>query len=130
MPVRVDLPGGGYVELRDKLQAKDKFATQGGFVVEWQEGKQLMPSGVSNTMMKNLLGVIITEWGGPGLEGIAIPAQNIAGADILDSLDIDDYQALAEAAEPLLRKLVMPRPNQQGPTGDPTIRSSSSSPTS
>jgi hypothetical protein len=130
MPVRVEMPSGAWAELRDKLQARDKFATQGGFTVEWQEGKQLMPSGVSNTMMKNLLGVIITEWGGPGLEGIAIPEKNIAGADILDSLDIDDYEALAAAAEPLLRKLVMPRPNQQAQTGDSTTPSSSSSPTS
>ena len=131
MPVpRVELPSTAWVEIRDKLQARDKFATQGGFTVEWQEGKQLMPSGVSNTMMKNLLAVIITEWGGPGLEGIAIPEKNLAGADILDSLDIDDYQALADAAEPLLRKLVMPRPNQQDRTGDSTTPSSSSSPTS
>lgn len=127
---RVDLPSGAYVEIRDKLQARDKFATQSGFTIEWQEGKQLMPSGVSNVMMKNLLGVLITEWGGPGLEGIAIPEKNLAGADILDTLDIDDYDALAEAAEPLLRKLVMPRPNRQAGTGAPTTPSSSSSPTS
>jgi hypothetical protein len=120
------MPSGAWAELRDKLQAGDKFATQSGFTVEWQEGKQLMPSGVSNTMMKNMLGVIITGWGGPGLEGIPIPAQNFAGPDILDTLDIDDYDALSTAGEPLLRKLVMPRPNPQA--GSSTTPSSSSSP--
>jgi hypothetical protein len=122
------MPSGAWAELRDKLQAGDKFATQSGFTVEWQDGKQLMPSGVSNTMMKNMLGVVITTWGGPGLEGIPIPSQNFAGPDILDTLDIDDYEALSTAAEPLLRKLVMPRPNQQARTGDSTTPSSSSSP--
>ena len=67
------------MEYRDKLQARDKFATQGGFVVEWQEGNRLIPSGVSNVMMKSLLGVIITDWGGPGLEGIAIPEEHRRG---------------------------------------------------
>lgn len=122
--MRVEMPSGAWAELRDKLQAGDKFATQSGFTVEWQEGKQLMPSGVSNTMMKNMLAVIITGWGGPGLEGIPIPAQNFAGPDILDTLDIDDYDALSTAGEPLLRKLVMPRPNPQA--GSSTTPSSSS----
>ena len=124
--MRVEMPSGAWAELRDRLQAGDKFATQSGFTVEWQDGKQLMPSGVSNTMMKNLLGAVIENWGGPGLEGIPVPSRNIAGSGILDTLDIDDYEALAEAAEPLLRKLVMPRPNQQA--GSSTTPSSSSSP--
>ena len=126
--MRVEMPSGAWAELRDKLQAGDKFATQSGFTVEWQDGKQLMPSGVSNTMMKNMLGVVIQNWGGPGLEGIPVPSQNFAGPDILDTLDIDDYEALSAAAEPLLRKLVMPRPNQQDRTGGSTTPTSSSSP--
>lgn len=120
------MPSGAWAELRDKLQAGDKFATQSGFTVEWQDGKQLMPSGVSNTMMKNMLAAIITAWGGPGRDGIPVPAQNMAGSGVLDTLDIDDYDALSEAAEPLLRKLVMPRPNQ--PAGSSTTPSSNSSP--
>ena len=63
--MRVEMPSGAWAELRDKLQAGDKFATQSGFTVEWQDGKQLMPSGVSNTMMKNLLGVAHHHLGRP-----------------------------------------------------------------
>lgn len=124
------MPSGAWAELRDKLNAGDKFATQSGYTVEWQDGKQLMPSGLANTMMKNLLGVIVTSWGGPGREGIPVPSQNMAGPDILDTLDIDDYEALSAAAEPLMRKLVMPRPNQPDRTGGSTTPSSSSPPSS
>ena len=114
----------------DKLQAGDKFAVQAGYTVEWQEGKQFLPAGVANTMMRNLLAAIVTSWGGPGLDGIPIPSQNFAGADILGTLDIDDYEALSEAAAPLLTRLVGPRPNPQDRTGDSTTPSSSSPPSS
>ena len=128
--MRVEMPSGTWAELRDKLQAGDKFATQSGYTVEWQDGKQFIPSGVANTMMRNLLGAIITSWGGPGLEGVPVPAQNFAGIGVLDQLDIDDYEALSEKAAPLLTRLVGPRPNPQDRTGDSTTPSSSSPPSS
>ena len=77
--MRVEMPSGAWAEPETNSTAGDQFAIQSGFTVEWQDGKQLMPSGVSNTMMKNLLGDIITTWGGPGLEGIPVPSQNMAG---------------------------------------------------
>ncbi len=126
--MRVEMPSGTWAELRDKLNAGDKFAVQSGYTVEWQEGKQFLPAGVANLMMRNLLGTIITSWGGPGLEGIPVPAQNFAGIGVLDQLDIDDYEALSEKASPLLTRLVGPRPNPQDRTGDSTTPSSSSSP--
>jgi hypothetical protein len=122
------MPSGTWAELRDKLNAGDKFATQSGYTVEWQEGKQFLPAGVANLMMRNLLGTVITSWGGPGLEGIPVPAQNFAGIGILDTLDIDDYEVLSEKASPLLTRLVGPRPNPRDRTGDSTTPSSSSSP--
>ena len=120
------MPSGTWAELRDKLNAGDKFAVQSGYTVEWQEGKQFLPAGVANLMMRNLLGAIITSWGGPGLEGIPVPSQNFAGTGILDTLDIDDYEALSTAALPLLNRLVTPRPNPSA--GSTTTPSSSSSP--
>ena len=120
------MPSGTWAELRDKLQAGDKFAVQSGYTVEWQDGKQFIPSGVANTMMRNLLGAIITSWGGPGLEGVPVPAQNFAGIGVLDQLDIDDYEALSDKAAPLLTRLVGPRPNPQARTGESTTPSSSS----
>ena len=76
--MRVEMPSGAWAELRDKLQAGDKFATQSGFTVEWQDGKQLMPSGVSNTMMKNMLGAIIVLPAIIGVMDLIVPQRKIA----------------------------------------------------
>jgi hypothetical protein len=104
--MKVELPSGAWVEIRDKLMAGDKFSVQGSFKVEVVDGKQMMPGGITNLMRNALLTETITSWGGPGLEGIPVPSQNIGGTAVLGTiLDIDDYNALVEAVEPLMEKV-------------------------
>ena len=112
--MKVELPGGGWVEIREKLTADDKLGTQGSFTIPVDdEGRQQMPSGVQNILRNALLERIITNWGGPGLDGVQIPANNINGAAVLGSLDLDDYNALCEAVDPLLQKVTFSGPNQR-----------------
>lgn len=97
--------------------AADKFSVQSSFTVEVADGKQTMPSGIQNLMRNALLGEIITSWGGGSLEGIPIPAQNMAGAGVIGNvLDIDDYNELVEAVAPMLEKVSFSGPNPRGAT--------------
>lgn len=124
---RVELPSGKWVEYRSELMADDKFAVQGSFEVRVVDGQQVMPSGVTNLMRNALLADIITEWGGPGLEGIPVPSQNIAGAGILGKvLPIKDYNVLSDEVEPLLQEVSF-SPNRQRAATTPSSNSSPSS---
>lgn len=101
---RIELPSEGWIEYRTDLKANDKFAVQDAIVLELGDGEtRKVHGGTSNTMRNALLARIITAWSYPG---IPIPSQNIAGIDTIgDTLDIDDYNALAEAVNELLEKV-------------------------
>lgn len=107
---RAELPSGAWVEYRDSLMAQDKFAVQNAFVLSFTpEGQQEITGGVQNSMRNALLSLVITSW---SWEGIPIPSLNPAGADIIGTvMDIDDYNALSKAVEPLLAKVTfVPNP--------------------
>jgi hypothetical protein len=98
----VTLPSGETVTLRDKLTAKDKFAAQNAIVLKTDTttGIQNTTTGLINDMRNALLTRLIESW---SFAGVGIPSQQ---ADALDDLDIDDYNALAEAVEPMLIKVL------------------------
>jgi hypothetical protein len=111
--LRVELPSGNWVDVRDKLMAADKFAAQSAVTLtyealgERQDGQgqvQRIPGGVENEMRNALLGQVIDAW---SFEGVPVPSQNIAGpaATIGATLDLDDYNVLQEAVQPLLEKV-------------------------
>ena len=103
---RVELPSGGWVEYRTSLKANDKFAVQDAIIIELpnsEDETRKVHGGTSNLMRNALLARIITAW---SFEGIPVPSMNIAGVETIgDTLDIDDYNALAEAVEDLLTKV-------------------------
>lgn len=98
----VDLPSGAKVTLRDKITAKDKFTVQNAVVLnlDTNTGLQATTAGLVNDMRNALLTRLIESW---TIEGLSIPSQQ---KDALDELDIDDYNALTEAIEPILTKVV------------------------
>ncbi len=103
--MRVDLPSGNWIELRDKLMAADRFAVQDSIVLTLTgNDRQEIGAGIQNRMRNALLGQIITGW---SFDGYPIPSQNaLAGIDIIGStLDIDDYNFLAEKVQHLLDKV-------------------------
>jgi hypothetical protein len=101
---RVELPSGGYVEYRDQLKAIDRFAVQDAVFLEVKDGVNRAALGFGNDIRNALLGRIITGWSfGP------TPAQvrEIQAADVVigEAMDLDDYNVLADAVQPLLDKV-------------------------
>lgn len=111
--VRLDFPSGNWVDYRDNLLAEDKFQVQDAVILEYDDSdRRRLRAGTTNTMRNALLNRIITAWSFPG---VPIPAQNIAGVQTIgETLDIDDYNVLAEAVAPLLDKVAFTSaPNRQ-----------------
>jgi hypothetical protein len=108
----VTLPSGAVVTLRDKLTAKDKFAVQAAvhFSLDTTTGMQVSTGSILNDMRNALLKTIITSW----TFGTLIPSA--AAEDTLADLDLDDYDALADAVEPLLQKVTGSGPNRPAPS--------------
>lgn len=107
---RIELPSGAWVDIREKLMASDKFAIQESISISMDgDANQHFTGGFINQMRNALLKEIITEW---SFDGIPIPEKNPGGAQVLGTtLDLDDYNALSDAVEPLLLK-VMNAPNR------------------
>jgi hypothetical protein len=104
--MRVELPSGAWVECRDELTGGDKRRTQEAITFTIQDGQQQRVSaGIHNDMRVALLAGIITAWSYAEDKGWPIPASNPGGSAVLDLLPIDDYNALGEAMEPLLKKV-------------------------
>lgn len=107
MTRKIDLLSGAWVEIREELRARDRFAVQEVASVELGgDGGKSRTSflGMQNDMRNALLGRIITSWSYP----VAIPAQNsFVAADTVigDVMDLDDYAQLAREVEPLMDKI-------------------------
>ena len=120
--MRVELPSGAWVELRDKLSLQDRWAMGGGITITQRDGVQYLPANISDLQMKGFLGSVIEAWSFPG---IPVPSQNIAGADILGQVftDLDDFDALEEAVQPLFQKAARNRPNPKPAATTPSSSS-------
>lgn len=102
---KVELPSGGWVEYRDQLKAIDRFAVQDAVFLEVKDGVNRAALGFGNDIRNALLGRIITAWSFPTATPAA--AKDIAAADVVigNAMDLDDYNALADAVQPLLDKV-------------------------
>ena len=101
---KVELPSGAWVEYREQLKASDKFSVHDAVTLEIREGGNRASLGMVNDQRNALLGRIITGWS----YSVPIPSQNsFQAADVVigDVMDIEDYNALAEAVQPLLEKI-------------------------
>lgn len=108
----VTLPSGAIVTLRDKLTARDKFATQSAarLSLDTTTGMQESNGSFLNDMRNALLKQLITSW----TFGWLIPSAS--AEDTLGDLDIDDYDALADAVEPMMEKVMGTGPNRRAPS--------------
>ena len=101
----VELPSGNKVEYRDKLKAIDRFAVQDAVFLEVKDGVNRAALGFGNDIRNALLGRIITSW----TYGVPTPAEakDIAAADVIigEAMDLDDYNVLADAVQPLVDKV-------------------------
>lgn len=104
-PMRVELPSGNWIEMRDKLLAADRFAVQAVARVELgDKNNSASFLEMQNDMRNCLLGRIISKWSFPG----PTPAEDsFRAADMVigETMDLDDYAALEEAVEPFMEKI-------------------------
>lgn len=102
---RIELPSGAWVEYRDKLMAADRFKVHDAmFFEKSDDGGTRFSPGVIDDQRNALLGRIITKWSFPA----PVPSENkFAAADVVigEAMDLDDYNVLAEAIQPLMEKL-------------------------
>lgn len=127
MTTRVDLTSGAWVDLRDKLNAGDKFAAQDAAKLNVRNpssnddpGQAVTQStgGFANQMRRALLARIIEAW---SFEGIAIPANNpgvredpeAVAALFAEVFDLDDWNDLEDATEDVLLKVMRRGPNRR-----------------
>ena len=112
--MRVDLPSGGFIECRDKLVGRDKFAVQNSLKFKVRDGQeQEVSGGITNDMRNALLCEVITAW---SLDAPLPSADRAKALAAIGDLDIDDYNAVQEAVDPLLEKVSF-RPNRETPSG-------------
>ena len=109
--MQITLPSGNTVDLREKLTAKDKFAVQSAIrlSLDTSTGMQESNGGLLNDARNALLKQLITGW------SFTWPIPSVNGGSPLEELDLDDYDALADAVEDMLAK-VMSVPNRRAPS--------------
>lgn len=102
--MNVDLPSGNSAELRTRLRGRDKLAVQRAvqFEVSPAGTTQNVNAAVQTEMAYALLEQVIVAW---SYEGVNIPAEHPAGADVLLDLDLDDLNALETAVAPMVEKV-------------------------
>lgn len=102
--MKVELPSGGWVQYRDKLMAGDKFAVLDAVSLETRDGSNKVSLGLINDQRNALLGRIIEDWSF-GQTPAQVAAFQAADICIGNAMDIDDYNVLADAVQPLMDKI-------------------------
>lgn len=113
---KVELPSGAWVEYRDSVNLADRFAVAEAMKLDMGGPTALMA--VQNDARNALLGRLISAWS----YEVPVPSDNsFAAADVIIAgvMTIEDYDALSDAVEALLTKLITPTR-----TTDPKKRSS------
>jgi len=112
--MRVELPSGGWAEIREKLRPGDRFALQDAPTVVVTDGKVVVRDAAANGT-RALLARLITAWSFPGNPAMILGAS----VDALDEvMDLDDWDALEDAVAPLAGKARgrVPNPSEPSPT--------------
>lgn len=101
---KAEFSSGNWVEYRENLKAMDRFAVQDAVSLEFSDKGNRASLGLVNDQRNALLGRIITGWS----YNVAIPSQTPQwAADVVigEAMDIDDYNELSDAVQPLLDKI-------------------------
>ena len=120
---RTDLPSGAWVEWMDKLMAQTRFDVKESVVYETNisdgNATQRLDAANDDRQRLALWGAVITGWSFAE-QGIPIPSQNAGGRGvILSVLDLDDFNALADATQELYDKITA-NPSRPKSTGKPS----------
>jgi hypothetical protein len=98
---RIDLPSGGWAQLRDPktLRAKDKKRAMTNIA----DHEKLIAAGYDLT--EGLIAILVTAWEIPYLPNAPVPSEEIG---LLGELEIADYESLVEACAPA-QKILFPQ---------------------
>jgi hypothetical protein len=103
--VRITLPTGAWVDVKDSTSPGDRFAIQDSVDLVVEDGKTYI-RGAASSQYKAFLSRLITGW---SYEGVPIPSQNLS---VLEEYppDEDDANALEDALQERYDRLVRRRP--------------------
>lgn len=100
----VELSGGHKAELRDKLKAKDyRIVTEAITLRQSEDGWREISMAVENVSKRALVTSMVTWWDYPALP---LPKDAVDPGQVIDELDGEDWEALAEAVDPFYRKIM------------------------
>ncbi len=92
---------------KERLQAGDRFDAQRGFRIEIQpDGTRIVDGTNTSLITRRLLRRMMLSWTIPGLPSLAECATEEIAWQVLDKIDDDDYDAMATAMEPWVRKVM------------------------
>lgn len=106
----IPLPSGNHVVFKDKLRPGDQTAVQDAPDVIVQPDRTIVIRNAAANTMPAFLARVIESWSFPG-DPAHVLAAGMRGID--ETMDLDDWNALRDAAEPLLEKVrgEQPAPN-------------------
>jgi hypothetical protein len=114
--MRIELPSGSWVDVKDNTVPGDRFAIQDSVDVVIEDGKSVI-HGAASAQWKAFLSRVVTGWSFP------VPIPSVAGTQVLDEYPDkeDDADALEDALQERYDRLVRRRPTtrrQPSPTSE------------
>lgn len=114
--MRITLPSGAWVEVKDNTSPGDRFAVQDSVDIVVEDGKTYI-HGAASSQWKAFLSRLVVGWS-YSEQGIPIPSQNIAVLDEYPDKE-EDADALEDALQARYDRIVRRRPTtprQPSPT--------------
>jgi hypothetical protein len=110
--VKVTLPSGHEADLRDQVLAGDKYAANEAIKVEIQDdGTRVLTASMTDQVKYALLTRMIVSWD----IGQPVPSMVVDPVGLINSLPLDDIEALSDAIEPVYNRVMGIKNNGEGP---------------
>jgi len=108
--VRITLPSGAWVDVKDNMVPGDRFAVQDSVDVVVEDGKTYI-HGAASSQYKTFLSRLIVAWS-YSEQGVPLPSQNLAVLDEYPDKE-EDADALEDALQQRYERIVRRRPTTQ-----------------
>ena len=124
--MKVALPSGHEADLRDQVLAGDKYAANEAIKVEVQDdGTRVLSASMTDQVKYALLTRLIVSWD----IGQPVPSMVVDPVGLINSLPLDDIEALADAIEPIYNRVMGIKSGDNGEGPKVRVISGSVSPT-
>lgn len=108
--MRIDLPSGAWVDVKDNTVPGDRFAVQDSVDVVVEDGRTVI-HGAASSQWKAYLSRVVLAWS-YSEKGVPLPSQNIAVLDEYPDQE-EDADALEDALQARYDRIVRRRPTTQ-----------------